>query len=466
MKPRLSTFLRTATALGLVTSTFAGCGDDGTSTPVDAAVTPIDAPETGGTVVLSTDITTNTTLTADKIYKIPRLKQLFVEPGATLTIEPGTVIQGGQGAVLVITRGAKIMAAGTKDKPIILTTDQPDGMKTSGYWGGLLVLGAAPINVNVNSTPPATEATFEAFTSAIPEGKFGGTNPADNSGVLKYVHIEFAGFNFVADREFNNLTLCGVGTGTTIDFVQVHGGSDDGVEFFGGTVNVKHIVSSQNGDDGFDTDNGWQGKGQFIVIQNVSPQGSVEASNGFESDNHATAASYEAAPRTLPTLYNVTMLGDHAYAAGSSFATVLRRGTGGHYFNHIIMDFPLGLEFRDAATKTSLDMGNLYFKNSIIFNNAANGMNWQPPQASGDIDESSYMTNAAWSNRFVDPGLPAARNAKTAPDWKPMAGAAALTGGATPPSDGFFDATATFVGAVGSDDWTLGWTSYPQPRAN
>ena len=463
---RLAQFLAT-TAFGLSALALVACGDDGTATPdVDAAITTIDAPTTGGTVILTNDITTNTTFTADKVYKIPRLKQLFVEPGATLTIEPGTVIQGGQGAVLVITRGAKIMAVGTKEQPIILTTDQPDGMKSGGYWGGLLILGAAPINNNVNSTPPATEATFEAFTSAIPEGKFGGTNAADNSGKLKYVHIEFAGFNFVADREFNNLTLCGIGSGTEIDYVQVHGGSDDGVELFGGTVNIKHLVSSQNGDDGLDTDNGWQGKGQFIVVQNVAPQGSVEASNGFESDNHATAASYEAAPRTLPTLYNVTMIGNHDYVAGTSFATVLRRGTGGHYVNHIITGFPTGMEFRDAATKTSLDMGNLYFKSSIIFGNGAGGVNFAPPQAANDINEASYMMDAAWSNRFVDPGLPAAITALAAPNWKPNAGAAALTGGATPPSDGFFDATATFVGAIGSDDWTAGWTSYPQPRAN
>jgi len=462
MKPRLSTVLYTAT-LGLA---LAACGDDGTSTPVDAGDDPIDAPDGPQTFILTEDITQNTTWTSDNVYKIPRLKQLFVQPGATLTIEPGTVVQGGQGSVLVITRGAKINAAGTKEQPIVFTTDQPEGMKTGGHWGGLLILGAAPINVNVNSTPPSTEATFEAFTGAIPEGKFGGTNAADNSGVLKYVRIEFAGFNFVADREFNNLTLCGVGTGTEIDYVQVHGGTDDGVEFFGGTVNVKHLVSSQNGDDGFDTDNGWQGKGQFIVVQNVNPQGATEASNGYESDNHATAASYAAAPRTKPTLYNVTVIGDHAYVGGTSFATVIRRGTGGHYYNHIIMDFPLGLEFRDTATRDSLDMGNLFFKNSLIFNNAANGMNWQPPQAANDIDEASYMTAAAWSNRFVDPGLPAARNSKTAPSWKPVAGAAALTGGATPPSDGFFDATATFVGAIGADDWTAGWTSYPQPRAN
>lgn len=462
MQLRLSTVLYTAT-LGLA---LAACGDDGSSTQVDAAPPDIDAPVGPQTIVLSEDITTNTTLTTGNTYKIPRLKQLFVEPGATLTIEPGVTIQGGQGSVLVITRGAKIMAVGTKEQPITLTTDQPDGQKTGGYWGGLLVLGNAPINVNVNSTPPSTEATFEAFTNAIPEGKFGGTDAADNSGKLKYVRIQFAGFNFVADREFNNLTLAGVGSGTEIDYVQVHGGSDDGVEFFGGTVNVKHVVSSQNGDDGFDTDNGWQGKGQFIVVQNVAPQGATEASNGYESDNHATAASYETAPRTKPTLYNVTMIGNHDYTGGSSFATVLRRGTGGNYFNHIIMDFPRGLEFRDVATKNSLDQGNLFFKSSIVFNNAASGNNWEPPQASGDIDEASYMTNAAWNNRFVDPGLPAARNSLTAPDWKPTAGAAALTGGATPPSDGFFDTSATFVGAIGADDWTQGWTAYPQPRAN
>jgi hypothetical protein len=464
MKPRLTTLVSKVTALGLATLAFAACGDDGTSTDVDAGDDPVDAPPGPQTIILTEDITTSTTFTKDNVYKIPRLKQLFVQPGATLTLEPGTTIQGGQGSVLVITRGAKIMAVGTAAEPITLTTDQPEGQRTSGYWGGLLILGGAPINVNVNSTPPATEATFEAFTSAIPEGKFGGTNPADDSGKLKYVRIQFAGFNFVADREFNNLTLCGVGSGTEIDYVQVHGGTDDGVEFFGGTVNVKHIVSSQNGDDGLDTDNGWNGKGQFIVVQNTNPQGATEASNGYESDNHSTAASYETAPRTRPTLYNVTLLGKKDYAGGSSFATVLRRGTGGNYYNHIVMDFPRGLEFRDVATKNSLDQGNLFFKNSIIFNNAASGNNWEPPQASNDINEESYMTNAAWSNRFVDPGLPAARTSLTAPDWKPAAGAAALTGGATPPSDGFFDTTATFVGAIGADDWTQGWTAYPQPR--
>ncbi|MCB9562613.1 MAG: hypothetical protein H6708_19600 [Kofleriaceae bacterium] len=452
-------------ALGLVTMAgLAACGDDTSAgddtTSPDADTTMPDAPPGSQTIRVNDDITEDTTWVTGNTYVIPRLKQLFVEPGATLTIEPGVVVKGEQGSVLVITRGAKIMAEGTADAPIVMTSAQAN---TPGYWGGLLVLGAAPINTNVNSNPSSTEATFEAFTSAIPEGLFGGTNAADNSGKIKYVRIEFAGFNFVADREFNNFTLCGVGSGTEIDYVQVHGGSDDGIEFFGGTVNVKHLVSSQNGDDGFDTDNGWEGKAQFVIIQNVHPQGSGDASNGYESDNHGTAASYTAAPRTLPTIYNVTMLGDHSYTGGTSFATVLRRGTGGHYYNHIIAGFPQGLEVRDAATKDQLDAGNLFIKNSIIYNNAADGNNWPPPQASNDIDESEYFTSTDWNNQFVDPGLPAAAFDPSAPDFKPTAGAAALTGGATPPNDGFFDTSATYIGAVGTEDWTAGWTSFPQP---
>jgi len=197
----------------------AACGDDNGNTGDDGPGVDggsVDSPPGAQTIRLNDDITSNTTFTAGNTYVIPRLKQLFVKNNAVLTIEPGTVIQGEQGSVLVITRGAKIMAEGTAQKPIVLTSAQPAGAKTGGFWGGLLVLGSAPINVNTLSAPPSPEATYEAFTTAIPEGKFGGTNAADSSGVLKYMRIEFAGFNFVADREFNNLTLCGVGTGTVV----------------------------------------------------------------------------------------------------------------------------------------------------------------------------------------------------------------------------------------------------------
>jgi hypothetical protein len=417
----------------------------------------------GEEIRVSEDIKTDTTWSAKNVYILPRLKYVFVTNGATLTIEPGTVIKGEQGSVLVVARGSKIKAEGTKADPIVMTSSQADGSKTAGWWGGLLVLGAAPINTNKLATPPSDEATFEAFTSAIPEGKFGGTNADDNSGVIKYVRIEFAGFNFVSNREFNNLTLCGVGRGTTIDFVQVHGGSDDGVEFFGGTVNVKHIVSSQNQDDGFDTDNGWSGKAQFVIVQSIShPPALPESSNGYESDNHADAASYNAQPRTSPTVYNVTLIGDHSYVDQKNYAAVFRRGTSGHYFNHIWIGFPYGPEFRDADTKANLDNGALEIKNSMFFGNDATSTNMPPAQTTGDIDETAYINTAHSDQIAVDPGLPSEIMSKTAPKFNLTASSAAMTGGATPPSDGFFDTSATFIGAVGSDDWTAGWTKYPQ----
>jgi hypothetical protein len=457
----MKTRLFTVSLLGLAAACGGGGGGD--DMPGDDIVEP-DGPPGAQTIRLNDDITEDTTFTAENTYIIPRLKSLFVKDGATLTIEPGTTIQGEQGSLLVITRGSRIVAEGTPEAPIVLTTVQPEGGKTRGYWGGLLILGAAPINNNVLSDPPSNEATFEAFTSAIPEGKFGGDDPDDDSGVLRYVRIEFAGFNFVSDREFNNLTLCGVGAGTEIDYVQVHAGADDGIELFGGTVDIKHVVVSQNGDDGFDTDNGWQGRGQFIVQQNATPDGAREAANGMESDNHANSASYRADPRTMPTIYNMTIVGDHDYAGGNSFAMVIRRGAGGHYHNVIVTNFPQAIELRDVATREQLEAENLFFKNSIFFNNDLDGDNWPNPQAENDIVEQDWFELEAWSNRFEDPGLDVGDMlALERPNFLPAAGSAALEGAATPPDDGFFDTTATFVGAFGTEDWTEGWTSYPQP---
>lgn len=451
---------RTLLISSLLCAGVAACGDDPSNMMVDASVPPVDTPQGGQVVRVGDDITTDTTWEAKNVYVIPRLKQLFVRNNATLTIEPGTEIHGEQGSVLVIARGSKIMAEGTKDAPIVMTSSQPKGQRAAGWWGGLLVLGNAPINVN---TPASTEATFEAFTAAIAEGKFGGTNAADNSGVIKYVRIEFAGFEFITGREFNNFTLAGVGSGTTVDYVQAHGGSDDGVEIFGGTVNLKHLVSSQNHDDGFDTDNGWTGKAQFLIVQLVAhaPTPPSDATNGYEMDNHASA--FNNLPRSEPTIYNATIIGDHGYTSPKSFAAVIRRGTSGHFFNHLFINFPYGPEFRDAETLAQLQSGKLEIKNSMFYGNDAAATNMPPPQASGDIDEATYLNPAVGNtNKFnVDPGIAAEYINKPAPKFSLTTSSAAMTGGAVP-TDPFFDATATFIGAMGTDDWTAGWTAYPQ----
>lgn len=467
---------RTLLISSLLCAGVAACGDDTSSNTVDAPTAPVDTPQGGQVIRVGDDITTDTTWEAKNIYVIPRLKQLFVLNGATLTIEPGTEIQGEQGSVLVIARGSKIMAEGTKDAPIVLTSAQPKGQRTAGWWGGLLVLGNAPINVN---TPTSTEATYEAFTSAIAEGKFGGTNAADSSGTIKYVRIEFAGFEFIMGREFNNLTLAGVGSGTTVDYVQVHGGSDDGIEFFGGTVNVKHIVSSQNHDDGFDTDNGWVGKAQFIIVQLVAHAATPpsDATNGYEMDNHATA--FNNLPRSEPTIYNATLIGDHAYAAPKSFAALIRRGTGAHLVNHLFVGFPLGPEFRDAETRAQLEATNptLEIKSSWFVGNGADDTNMPPAQTvttngttmpdPNDIAEATFLgtpsaplNNNKFATAISTIGFAGDVFSKTAPNFALGATAAALTGGATPPA-GFFE-NVTFIGAMGTEDWTAGWTAYPQ----
>jgi hypothetical protein len=401
------------------------------------------------------------TWTADKTYLLPRETKVAVRAPAVLTIQPGTKILGQNNSALVITRGAKIIAEGTKDKPIIFTSSKTEGGKP-GDWGGLIIMGKAPINTEKLSTPSKDEAIFEAYGMGEEDGKFGGTDPMDSSGSLKYVRLEFGGFPYIEGREWNNLTFCGVGAGTTVDFIQSHAGADDGVEFFGGTVNVKHLVLTQNEDDGFDTDNGFQGKAQFVIIQHLTPKG-TDASNGYESDNHAIAASYKAEPRVLPTVYNVTMIGKNDYS-GLSFGTIFRRGTGGKYYNHIIMNFANGvIEVRDMATLDQITAGNLFIKNSIFFGNGKDKLNWPPAQMTGDIDEKPLFSGGEMNNQEIDPQL-TDPTSLTAPSFKPKAGSPALMGGATPPSDGWFDTSATFIGAVGSDDWTAGWTAYPQPK--
>jgi hypothetical protein len=440
-------------------------GSEGGAAGGDSAAT---GGVTGQTIDVPATLAADTTWTTGNTYVLPADTKVAVKSPAILTIQPGTVILGSTNSALVITRGAKIIANGTAQAPIVFTSSKSVGLRAPGDWGGLIILGKAPVNVNANSTPPGTEAPFEAFGANEPDGLFGGSDPDDSSGSLKYVRFEFGGVAYLPDREWNNVTFCGVGRGTVVDYIQSHKGADDSVEFFGGTVNVKHLVLTQNEDDGFDTDNGWEGKAQFVAIQHVAPRG-TDASNGYESDNHGTATSFTAVPRTLPTVYNVTMIGKKDYVAAGSWGALFRRGTGGMYFNHIITRWARGaVEVRDQQTMDQITAGNLFVKNSIFFDNMGADGNWPAPNVGSaaapilDFDEKTIFTAAAWSNRdAVDPMLTDPTNL-TAPNFKPASGSPALTGGASPPDDGFFDVTATFVGAVGTTDWTIGWTSFPQ----
>ena len=206
-------------------------------------------------------ITTNTTWTNDKIYRMDGF--IYVDSNATLTIQPGTIVRGVKltKGTLIVTRGGKLIADGTVDKPIVFTSDETPGTRTYGDWGGIIVLGNAPIN------PVGGQATIEGgVNNAAQDGQYGGTNAADNSGIIRYVRIEYGGIPFSANNEINGLTMGGVGSATIVDYVMVSFNGDDSFEWFGGTVNCKHLIAYKGVDDDFDTDLLPQTQSRYVYV--------------------------------------------------------------------------------------------------------------------------------------------------------------------------------------------------------
>ncbi len=430
---------------------FAACGDDETTptTPAPAAPapTPTPDPEVPAVETVSGTIDSDTTWVAGTVHVLSGA--VFVADGATLTIEPGTLIVGesATNGALIVARGGRIVAEGTADAPIVMTSDQPEGERSRGDWGGLIINGSAPLNI------PGGTGEGEGDT-----GEYGGSNPADDSGVLRYVRVEFAGTEFSPDNELNGIAFQGVGNGTEVDFVQVHFNKDDGVEFFGGTVDARHVVSTGIADDSFDWTDGWTGRGQFWIAQ----QRGDDADQGIEADNNGE--NNDLTPRSNPTIYNITLIGDPDTDEGdeSDIGILLREGTAAEIGNAIVVGFKeTGLDIDNAATYANAENGDLVVKNSIFFGNLEAAFD----DDSGEDPAPSFSTRdfaaAAEGLREEDPML-ADPYDHTAPDCRPEAGSPALTGFALPPNDGFFEAV-TYIGACApDDDWYLGWTTFAQ----
>ena len=283
------------------------------------------------------------TLSADTLYTVYGL--YYVEAGATLNIPAGTVIQGVPGATFVIKPGATINATGTEQSPIIMTSSQPAGSRNPGDWGGVVILGNAP----VNKDNPLIEG-------GIIDGTYGGSDPDDSSGVFKYVRIEFPGYRFQLNNEVNGLTMGGVGRGTEIHHIQVSYSFDDSYEWFGGTVNAKYLVAFGGTDDVFDTDFGYQGRVQFALdCRDPYIWDAAGTSNGFECDNDGTGSLTE--PRTWPVFSNVTMCGPQAFlpdlVVGHKFGSsaLIRLSARTSIFNSVIMGYPYGMEIVNSETQ-------------------------------------------------------------------------------------------------------------------
>lgn len=314
------------------------------------------------TVVVPTGtITTATTWTANKVYHIRGY--VYVETGVTLTIQPGTVIRAVGKSALIIRRGASINANGTMAAPIVFTSLKVGNARNYGDWGGLVLCGSAMHNLAAG-----VNASAEGDILA----QHGGSNDADNSGILRYVRIEFAGqpLSSAANSELNGLSLYSIGSGTQIDHVQVSYSGDDSFEWFGGTVDAKYLVAYRGWDDDFDTDNGFRGRVQFAVGYRDPNIADQSGSNGFESDNDGQGSLRT--PRTAAVFSNVTVIGPlhNGQATASAQYTQalhIRRRSSISIFNSIFTGFPrAGLRLESRGTVGAYKAGLLVFKNNII----------------------------------------------------------------------------------------------------
>lgn len=390
---------------------------------------------------------------AETTYTLDGL--VFVEGGAKLTIEPGTRILGNPGSALIVTRDSTLNAQGSRQDPIVFTSSQPVGRRDRGAWGGVVLLGNAPVNTGTGH--------IEGIDKSDPRGIFGGSDINGSCGVMKYVRIEFAGYEISTDNELNGLTLGGCGAGTLLSHIQVHMSLDDGIEFFGGTSNLKHILISRPGDDGLDWDRGWRGKGQFIVVQ----QGADDGDNCIEADNYKK--DNNALPRSAPVLSNLTLVGSGDRNIAQR-GILLRRGTGLDLRNTLVSGFTKeALDIRDEATVALVERSELQMAGVILAHRPSQPVVFGNER--GDKDDDGGFSEQAWfvkanPNNLITPKrvLPARAHSQLSPSFVPSSSSLAASYSAAIPQDEFWDEGANYVGAIRpgeKENWLNGWTEFP-----
>jgi hypothetical protein len=405
----------------------------------------------GRLVASDADASGNITLSNDTVWALEGA--VFVgndkADSVNLVIEPGTIIFGRSGSdYLVVSRGSDIEAVGTAAEPIIMTSfnDVVGDEVRAGQWGGVIILGNAP---STKCPQDGTDCSLQVEgveTGAV----FGGSDSADDSGTLNYVVVKYAGFEIAPDNELNGITFGGVGSGTTVDYVQVHANADDGVEFFGGSVSAKHLVLTSIQDDSVDWDNGYNGKLQYVYIEHAA-DGS-DANRGIEGDGDGG----DGLDFSLPQLANITIVGnDFNTDELDSEGVLLRDQTGAHITNMLItgtsgMGECLEMD-TDETVQDNLTDGDITISNSVI----ACAEAFKTPD--GAVELESWFTNDQSNNQLV--AYADRSNIGLNIDGTLTSQSGLLTAGADPAAvDGFFESN-TFVGAVGTsaDDWRQGW---------
>jgi hypothetical protein len=402
-------------------------------------------------IVLSGSLRGEQLWTAEKTWVIDDI--VYLEAGARLTIEPGTKVLGRAGAALVVTRDATIMARGSVAQPIVFSSAKPAGQRAAGDWGGVILLGNAPVNLS--------GAQIEGIPKSDSRGSFGGADGSSNCGVLEYARIEFAGYEVYANNELNGLTLGGCGRDTIVRNVQVHRALDDGIEVFGGNVDMKHILITGAGDDSLDWDMGWTGRVQFLQVLQYAGAGD----NAIEADNREGRADAE--PISEPQIYNVTLLSEQSQEKYQR-AMNLRRGTGGHFYNMVISGFSgEAIDIRDPETVARIDEGRLSFGSVLISNIGVSGRNYFADE-SGDKDDDGGFGETAYFKQHAElgsePKLLTEHLDEGPTDFAVSADSPARVQYVSLPQGEFWDEAANYSGAVrpgATANWMDGWTTFP-----
>ena len=424
------------------------------------------------TTLNSSSITGNTVLSRSTTYYLKGFN--YVQNGATLVIEAGTKIYGdfNTKGTLIIQRGGKVFANGNASDPIIFTSQKPAGLRAAGDWGGIIILGRS----GINTASGADSAEIEGFGPGL--GPIYGGQPRiddDSSGVFRYVRIEFPGINLtgISGNEINGLTMGGVGSRTVIEYVQVSYSGDDSFEWFGGTVNCKHLIAFKGLDDDWDTDNGFRGKIQFGLSVRDSSLVDVSTSNGFESDNNVNTPTNFNSPRTKPIFSNMTVIGPYGqtgWALNSLWGRGghLRRNTLMSAYNSIIMAWRVGLRVDGSGVGNAATGDTIQIRNTILAGNVRladstgtgsfSPQQWlQTPSYSNTIfTENSSVQLTAPFNIYPDVPLPA----NNVNNWMPLGGSPALSGAnfSNPNLTGFEN--VSYRGAFGTENWTSNWAQF------
>ncbi|MDW8296838.1 MAG: T9SS C-terminal target domain-containing protein [Raineya sp.] len=443
--------------LAMAVLAFAACNKKKDETPT-VQKTP------DGKIIVQGEIKGEVTWKASEKYLLRGF--VYVTEGSTLTIEPGTKIFGDKDSkgTLIVERGGKIFAEGTVDNPIVFTSNLPAGSRGYGDWGGVVIAGNAPTN--------QVGASMEGGI----RGTFGGSDPNDNSGVLKYVRIEFAGIAFQPDKEINGLTLYGVGRGTKIEYIQVSYNGDDSFEWFGGNVDSKYLVAFRGWDDDFDTDWGFSGRIQFAFGLRDRNFADKSTSNAFESDNFDPGDS-PTGPYTSPVFANVTCyvadeasqipnpgLGSGSFGRGMH----LRRNTRTSVFNSVFVGFPEGLRLDGASTWQNTQSNELQMRGVVVA--GFSGTNYAVSANTGGTFTTANVQSWFDSNNTYTTtstlqlgSIGSLNNPQRLPNpGSPLLSGAVWTGKA---ADAFFE-KVNFRGAFGTTDWTQGWTNFNPQATN